>query len=672
MAEIRRFRREIARLWGFVMSDDDFTPKLGRTRGKDGKKAVKYGGRILAAARLAGAKTGVRSRSFDGSRIGRGASIGRLLSSRDRLAGFRGRRAMVKASLIRLQGKAGQVARAHMRYIQRDGVTREGLPGELYGPDIDRADGDDFLKRTSHDRHQFRFIVSAEDGAEYPDLKPYVRRLMTQVEHDLGTRLDWVAVDHFNTKRPHTHIVLRGVDDRGENLVIAREYISHGLRERASELVTLDLGPRTDREIEDRLRHDVDQERLTAIDRRLLRRMDTDRTVSPANNDPFQQSIAAGRLRKLKAMDLAEDIGGGRYQLAEGLEDTLRRMGERGDIIRLMQRELTARRLDRAGVEQMVATELLQPLVGRVISRGFSDEHRDRHYMMVDGVDGRVHYVDIGRGDATPSVPEGAAVRIERTRAEATIADRTIDAVARANGGRYSIDLHLRHDANASQAFAESHVRRLEAMRRAGVGPERQPDSSWTIPTDHLARAETFAQRQQRDRPITLAILSPRPVDDLVKLEAPTWLDRELALGASGAVRDAGFGREVRSALAARRQWLVEQQLADGDGQAFRLRRGALETLRLREMEDAGERLGKALGKRFEPARMGERIEGVIARRVDLESGPHALVERSRDFTLVPWRDVLERNIGKAASGILRADGISWQFGRGRSGPTIS
>ncbi|GAM00313.1 relaxase/mobilization nuclease RlxS [Sphingomonas parapaucimobilis] len=654
------------------MPDDDFKPKLGRSRSRDGKHATTYGGRILAAARLAGNKTGVKARRFDGSRIGRGASVGRLLSSRDRFTGMRARRAVVKASLIRLRGKGGQAARAHMRYIQRDGVTREGLPGELYGPETDRADGDDFLRRTAGDRHQFRFIVSAEDGAEYPDLKPYVRRLMTQVEQDLGTKLEWVAVDHFNTERPHTHIVLRGVDDRGENLIIAREYISRGLRERASELVTLDLGPRTDREIEDRLRRDVDQERLTAIDRRLLRRMSPDRTVSPADNDPFQQSIAAGRLRKLKAMNLAEDLGVGRYRLAEGLEDTLRRMGERGDIIRLMQRELTARRLDRAGVEQVVTTELREPLVGRVIHRGFSDEHRDRHYMMVDGVDGRVHYVDIGRGGATPSVQEGATVRLEATKAEATTADRTVDEVAHANGGRYSVDLHLRHDPQASEGYATSHIRRLEAMRRAGAGPERQADGSWTIPSDHLARAEDFAQRQQRDRPIALSILSSRQVDDLVAIEAPTWLDRELASGAPGAARDAGFGREIRSALAARRQWLIEQQLADGDGQSFRLRATALENLRQRELESASGRLSEQLDKHFEPARIGERVEGVIARRIDLEGGSYALVERSRDFTLVPWRDALERNIGKAASGIMRADAISWQFGRRRSGPTVS
>src|SRR3546814_1493988 len=95
---------------------------------------------------------------------------------------------------------------------------------------------------------------------------------MAQAEQDMGTTLDWVAVDHFNTERPHTHIVLRGIDDRGDNLIIAREYISHGLRESASDLVTLDLGPRTDHEIKDSLRHDIDQESLTALDRRPVRR----------------------------------------------------------------------------------------------------------------------------------------------------------------------------------------------------------------------------------------------------------------------------------------------------------------------------------------------------------------------------------------------------------------
>src|SRR3546814_5332977 len=108
--------------------------------------------------------------------------MGRLLSSRDRFGGMRARRAVVKTRLVRIGSKGMPAARAHLRYIQRDGVTREGAPGKLYSAERDTADGKAFLQRCDGDRHQFRFIVSAEDGAEYPDLKPYVRRLMTQME----------------------------------------------------------------------------------------------------------------------------------------------------------------------------------------------------------------------------------------------------------------------------------------------------------------------------------------------------------------------------------------------------------------------------------------------------------------------------------------------------------
>lgn len=654
------------------MDDDDFTPKFGRTKGKDGKKVLRYGSRIVVAARFAGARTGIVGRRFDGSRIGRGASIGRLLSSRDRFAGLRSRRAIVKTRLVRLGAKGLPGARAHLRYIQRDGVTREGAAGELYGRDADQADGKAFLERCDGDRHQFRFIVSAEDGAEYADLKPYVRRLMSQAEHDLGTKLDWVAADHFNTDQPHTHIMLRGVDDRGENLIIAREYIAHGFRERAAELATIDLGPRTDREIENRLRHDVEQERLTTIDRRLIRRMDDERTVTAASNDPFQQSVAAGRLRRLGTMGLAEDLGHGRWRLADGIEETLRRMGERGDIIRTMQRELTARKLDRAGVDRRIHDTPSDEIIGRVIHRGFSDEHRDCHYLIVDGIDGRVHYLDIGRGDLTEPTPEESIVRIAPRSAGVRDVDRTVAEVAKGNGGRYSIDAHLRHDAGASQDFAEAHVRRLEAMRRAGAGVERHADGSWTIAADHLDHAARHEARGLRDRPVDIETVSAMPLSRLETADAATWLDRQIGAVTPVPVRDAGFGRDVRSALDARRQWLVEQELADVDGGKVRLRANAIMLLQRRELLGAGARLADELGKPFAEVQAGSPIEGRLTRRVDLSSGRFALVEQSREFTLVPWRPVLEKQIGNQVSGLMRTDGVNWRFGRSRTGLEIS
>ena len=658
-----------------MSEDDEFRPRLGRQRQQGGKKARRYLGRVVGAAIRSAEKGSVRSRRFDGSRIGRGASMGRLLSSRDRFGGMRARRAVVKTRLVRIGTKGMPAARAHLRYIQRDGVTREGAPGELYSADHDTADGKAFLQRCDGDRHQFRFIVSAEDGSEYPDLKPYIRRLMTQMEADLVTRLDWVAVDHFNTAHPHTHIMLRGVDDTGQNLVIAREYISHGIRERAAELVTLDLGPRTDQEIEARLRHDIGEERLTTIDRRLIRSMNADRIVVSADRDPFQQSLRAGRLQKLASMDLADNIGGGRWHLAEGLETTLRSLGERGDIIRTMQRELTARNLQRPWVVRSLfgaGDADPESVTGRVIARGLADEHRDRHFLLVDGVDGHAHYVDIGRGDSVPPIPEGAIVRVSARSMAIREADRIVADVAAANGGRYSVDLHLRHDPSATQAFAESHVRRLEAMRRAGVDVEREADGTWTIAADHVDRAAAYEARRHRDQPVEIETLSARPLDQLRGADAATWVDRELASRSPLPIRDAGFGRDVRTAMAGRQQWLVEQQLADVDGSRIRLRANAIMMLQRRELLSAGDDLAGELGKLFVEVRTGEAIEGRLTRRVDLASGQFALVEKAREFTLIPWRPMLERRVGQSVAGVMRNDGINWRFGRDRSGPAIS
>src|SRR3546814_669683 len=106
-------------------------------------------------------------------------------------------------------------------------------------------------------------------------------------------------------------------------------------------------------------------------------------------------------------------------------------------------------------------------LVGRVLERGLSEEYADRHYLIVEATDGRSHYVEIGKGEIVPPHANGAILRIAPVETGIREVDRTIVAVAAANDGRYTIDAHLKHEPNASQTFAESHERRLEAMRRA-------------------------------------------------------------------------------------------------------------------------------------------------------------------------------------------------------------
>lgn len=658
-------------------TNDDFEPHLGRLGDKGRKpRPRKFIARVIAATNLArgGASARTRPSAFTGSRIGRGAGVGRVLSSRDRYAAFRQRRVIVKIRTVKLGGKGFDAAKAHLRYVERDGTTREGVRGQLYGAEADKVDRNAWLEQASDDRHQFRIIVSPEDGLEYDDLKPLTRRLMARAEEDLGTKLDWVAVDHHNTGHPHTHIIVRGKDERGKDLIIARDYISRGLRERACELVDLDLGPRTDNAIEQRLRAEVEQERLTSIDRTMLREADMDILINSNASGAFDQSIRMGRLKKLERLGLATKQGASHWRLAPELADTLRRMGERDDIIRTMQRAYAARGNAPAIVDQIIYDPAAsdRPLVGRVVERGLSDEVTDRHYLIVEAVDGRTHYAEIGKGEAVSSIPRDAIVQIAPRSGGVRPVDRTIAEVAAANAGRYTVDAHLQHDPAASERFAETHVRRLEAMRRVTRSVEREPDGSWIITPDHLDRVEQFEGRQLRDRPVTVETLSAVPLGKLPGAEAATWLDRELVADNPAPLRDAGFGREVRAAQAMRRQWLIAEQLAEEQDGRTVYRGNMLASLQRRELLRVGSQLSDEVGKPFVEARPQEQIQGRLVRAVDLTSGRQALVERSRDFTLVPWRPVMERHIGKTMSGLMRDGGISWTFGRQRSGPNIS
>ncbi|CAN5259597.1 relaxase/mobilization nuclease RlxS [soil metagenome] len=656
--------------------DDSFEPHLGRQRSLGGKRSRSALGRILGAANLArGGGPGLgSSRKFTGSRIGRGGGTGRVLARRGGSAAFGRRRVIVKARIVKLAGKGAGAAAAHLRYLQRDGTTRDGEAGKLYGRDSDAIDGAEFRGRGSGDRHQFRFIVSPEDGDDYDDLKPLTRRLMERAEEDLGTRLDWVAVDHFNTGHPHSHIIVRGVDERGQDLVIARDYLTGGFRERAAELVDLDLGPRSVREIEIALRAEVIQERLTSIDRALLRESGDDRIVAASGHDGFDQAIRTGRLNKLAEMELAEPIGAGRYRLAEGLDDTLRRMGERGDIIRTMQREFSRNFIDRPMADRVIydpTSNDAQPLVGRIVARGFADEFNDRHYLIVDATDGRSHYVAIGKGENLEQLATGAIVRVDPLNAAVRAADRTIAEIAGANGGQYDIDAHLRHDPSATEAFAQTHVRRLEAMRRDGGGVIREPSGAWTIASDHLDRVRSWQTDRLRDRPVGIAILSALPLDRLHDADAATWLDREAVAVAPVPLREAGFGQDVRDAQARRRQWLSAQGLGEEMAGAAGPGGGLLTTLQRRELLRVSGQLADELQRPFSESADGARIDGIYRKSVDLISGRFALIERARDFTLVPWRPALEQQLGKPVSGVLRGEGISWTIGRGRSGPSI-
>jgi hypothetical protein len=94
--------------------------------------------------------------------------------------------------------------------------------------------------------------------------------------------------------------------------------------------------------------------------------------------------------------------------------------------------------------------------------------------------------------------------------------------------------------------------------------------------------------------------------------------------------------------------------------------------LRRRELLQISKELADELGKPFVESEVGQYVSGQLSRRVDLIGHRFALVEQSREFRLVPWRPVLEKQIGKEVSGVMRSDGVNWRFGRQRGGPEIA
>jgi type IV secretory pathway VirD2 relaxase len=389
------------------MAERAFEPKQGRIRDSARRTNLTTARRVLTQAGRAGAGI-VRQRGHIArDALRRGTAPG--LFARAGIMTPGSRRVIVRARYSRqVAGDLG-AAKAHLRYIQRDGITRDGGPGQLYDATSDQADGNAFLDRSEHDPHQFRFIVSPEDSSRLQDLKPFVRDLMRQMEQDLDTKLDWVAIDHFNTGHPHTHVVIRGRDDQGRDLVIARDYIGHGVRARAQALMTLELGPESDLERLQKLASEVEQERLTRLDRALLARAkDSILVVGSAGElAPAHQTMQAGRLKALERLGLAEERRPGVWALDAGLETKLRQLGDRADTYRMMERALKQAGIERGGPQLAVFERgrRTAPVIGKVIAVGLVDEITDRQYVIVDGADGRVHYAELGRlrPDETPS-----------------------------------------------------------------------------------------------------------------------------------------------------------------------------------------------------------------------------------------------------------------------------
>ena len=575
------------------MSDErEFRVRPGRIRSSGAQRAKPFIAQALAAAKKAGGGVSRSGRIVPGnrSRFGHGQ---RASIQANRLITSRSRGAVIKARVVRHSARTAPLGQ-HLNYLRREGVTRDGEKARLFGPGSENADAGAFAERCQDDRHHFRFIVSPDDALEMSDLKSFTRDLVGQMEKDLGTRLDWVAVDHWNTEHPHVHLIVRGVRDDGQDLVIARDYIKEGMRDRARDLITQELGPRTDLDIRRTLERQIETERWTQLDRQLARDgRDTgviDLAPVPGQQPDEFHALKVGRLRKLETLGLASQVGNAQWFIKPEAEKTLRELGERGDIIKRMHKALTERGIDRGSTNYVLAAESLDlPVVGRLVERGLDDELNGTAYAVVDGVDGRTHHIKLPDLDAAGDSAPGSIVELRK--------------------------------------FDD-------------------------------------ARGQRR---VALAVRSDLDIDAQVTASGATWLDRQNIAREPVALSESGFGAEVRQAMSARAEHLVEQGLAERQGQRISFGRNLIDTLRHRELEAAGDKLATEIGQPFNRSGSGEYVAGTYRQRLTLASGRFAMIDDGLGFQLVPWTPSLEKQLGRHVSGVARDDGgIDWSFGRKR------
>lgn len=332
-----------------------------------------------------------------------------------------------------------------------------------------------------------------------------------------------------------------------------------------------ELGPEIEGDFARKLDQEMEAARFTRLDRALLREVHEGFLVVSAlpPSDPETHAAYMGRVRKLERLGLATERRTGVWEVSEGAEARLRQLGGRDDIIKTMHRVLREAGIDRpaGGFAIFDAANPRSRIVGRVVGLGLSDELRDKHYLVVGGVDGRVHYADAGY-----------------------------------------------------------------------IPPEFVPEKGMIVSVEG---ADAASDQERRAR---VRILSYLPLEELIDANGATWLDKQIVSARREATRPENFGAEVESGLIRRRQWLISQQLgtSTADGM-FHPVENLLNKLRIREIRQAGLLLSKELGLVFAETFDGEQVSVTYRQSINLASGKFAMIQNSREFSLVPWQSFVRQ-----------------------------
>ena len=561
------------------------------------------------------------------------------------------RRVVIKSRIVKMSITGRTAALLHIKYIERNGVEKDGSAGKLYSKDqVKSFDKTDFTRPIANEKNQFRFIVSPEDGHEL-DLTDFTKKMMQQVEKDLGRKLEWAAVNHYNTDNPHVHIVVRGIDKAGDQVTIPPKYISEGMRFRAQEIVTDELGLKSELDNKSREIADISKGRFTSLDRTIAAQ-EVDGTVDVGSyalekNGRLSQARIMARLEKLEVFGLAEKSGSRSWTLHPEWKEQLHAAGLREDIHHELHRSVGG------DPQRYRINDTHQEIQGRLVKKGLENELHDRYYFIVEEPSGSVHYLSLTKNIDIDTFREGEIISV-KNEPETWLkkADIVIAEQAKKHGGVYDKERHFvelkGQDVSledgrrvTAKAYVEAHEKRLKRLQRYRMA-ELLPNGSWNVDPALVERLQERDKAGPIDR-LKAEPVSRMPVEEQVTYRGKTWVDRFTGKDEHLSMVKHGFGAEMRDAVRRRILFLQELGMDSMDPARSKILDGI-------ERQDLGDRLKKEYGGVMKSLQPGEKLSGLLTEAGELGSGKkYAQVfnQRSKEFSLVPWQKEFEKMIGR-------------------------
>ena len=419
------------------------------------------------------------------------------------------RNVVIKARYVKNSGNGfREKIKAHLDYITRDHAGKDTHKPELFSGNDSPEVAKNAAANFSESEHNFRFIISPEDGDKI-DLKDFTKNLIKTIEKDLGSKLSWVASCHYDTNEPHVHLVVDGKNDAGEKLLMTRDYISRGIRNRASQIINNKLGLRTRDEVAKQLELSVSKNKKSDLDNIIKTNIKDDVISLKKLDNKYSYDISTELLEKrlsyLETKGLAQKNGEQSWRVKENYIDSLRELSRTSSIIERLSSKLA---ISKEQCELISAKSLSDKgQTGEVIARKYINEIDDNQYLIIKTEQQKYLYVELEKYSEKSQAKIGDWVRIAATKSfeGPKTSDRSIAQLAQANGGIYDARTHEEHTSQqgklppgvSAQEYVQVHLKRLEVLAKMGLATKLS-DKKFSVPDNFLEKISAQAQNSAK------------------------------------------------------------------------------------------------------------------------------------------------------------------------------